>query len=86
MPRFLIESYTTGAAVSASRDRARLTARLGSGVRYVRSTFLPADETVMHVFEAPSAEALGEAGRRAALDFQRIVEAVEASPAVEDER
>jgi hypothetical protein len=55
-------------------------------VTYVRSTFLPADETVMHMFEAPSAEALGEAGRRAALEFQRIVEAVEASPASEDER
>jgi hypothetical protein len=77
MPRFLVESYTSGSAVSASRERALLTARLGSGVTYVRSTFLPGDETVMHVFEAPSAEALGEAGRRAALEFQRIVEAIE---------
>ena len=85
MPRFLVESYSSGAAVAASRDRARLTARLGSGVRYVRSTFLPGDETVMHMFEAPSAEALGEAGRRAALEFQRIVEAIEA-PGAEERR
>ncbi len=35
--------------------------------------------TILYLFEAPSAAALDEAGRRAALPFERIVEAVEGS-------
>ncbi|MDP9281975.1 MAG: DUF4242 domain-containing protein [Chloroflexota bacterium] len=80
MPRYLVESYSSGAAVSEARERARLTAHLGAGVTYVRTTFLPGDETVLHMFEAPSAEALDKAGRLAALEFQRIIEAIEALP------
>jgi hypothetical protein len=34
---------------------------------------------VLHLFVAPSAEALDRAGRLAALPFERIVEAVEGS-------
>jgi hypothetical protein len=62
-----------------AREKARQTAELGTGVRYVRTTFLPADETVLHLFEAPSAAELDRAGRRADLEFERIVEAVEGS-------
>jgi hypothetical protein len=79
MPRYLVESYSSGAAVDEARERARLTARLGTGVTYVRTTFLPGEETVFHMFDAPSAEAVDRAGRLAALPFQRIVEAIEAS-------
>jgi hypothetical protein len=78
VPRFLVESY-----VAASRDafgdaceRARLTAQAARGVRYVDTTYLPGDETVMHLFDAPSAKALEDAGRRAGLQFERIVQAV----------
>ncbi len=79
MPSYLVESYlpATPAAVETARAQARRTAELGTGVRYVRTTFLPGDETILHLFEAPSAAALDEAGRRAALRFERIVEAVE---------
>jgi hypothetical protein len=78
MPSYVVESYGAGtSAMEDARQRARLTAELGTGVRYVRTTFLPADETILHLFEAPSASALDEAGRRAALQFERIVEAVE---------
>jgi hypothetical protein len=79
VPCFLAESYlaaTTGALEDA-RSRARRAAELGVGVRYLRTTFLPGDETVFHLFEAPSAAALEDAGRRAALAIERIVEAVE---------
>jgi hypothetical protein len=79
MPSYLVESYLTdsSAAVADARDRAHLAAELGTGVRYVRTTFLPGDETVLHVFEAASADALEHAARLAALEYERIVEAVE---------
>jgi hypothetical protein len=79
MPQFLVESYLSAApaALEDARGRARRAAELGDGVRYLRTTFLPGDETVLHLFEAPSREAIDQAGRRAALDFERIVEAVD---------
>ncbi len=81
MPSYLVESYLadTPAALEDARERARRAAELAEGVRYVRTTFLPGDETILHLFEAPSAAVLDEAGRRAALQFERIVEAVEGS-------
>lgn len=81
MPSYLVESYSAGSesAVVEAQERARRAAELGVGIRYVRTTFLPGDETILHLFEAPSASALDEAGRRAALPFERIVEAVEGS-------
>jgi hypothetical protein len=74
---YLVESYAASGAVEEQHERAIRTAELGTGVRYVRTTFLPAEETVLHVFEATSPEALREAARDAALSFERIVEAVE---------
>jgi hypothetical protein len=78
MPRFLVESYVaeSTAAFDDARDRARLTAQQGTDVRYVESTYVPGDETVLHLFDAPSVAELAEAGRRAGLQFERIVEAV----------
>ena len=61
------------------RASAHSTADEGAGVRYVRTTFLPGDETILHVFDAPSAEALHEAARDASLPHERIVEALEDS-------
>ena len=79
MTSYLVESYVarSPAAVETSRERAHRTAEEGAGVVYVRTTYVPGDEVAFHLFEAPSMEALEEAGRRAALDFERIVEAVE---------
>jgi hypothetical protein len=81
VPSYLVESYgaATPAVVDDARLRARRTAELGAGVRYLRTTFIPGDETILHLFEAPSVSVLDEAGRRAALSFERIVEAVEGS-------
>jgi hypothetical protein len=78
MPSYLVESYVSAVDVDEARARARRTAELGEDVRYLRTTFLPGDETIQHLFEAPSAAVLGEAGRRAALRYERIVEAVDA--------
>jgi hypothetical protein len=88
MPNYLVESYLadSAAAVEQARERARRAAELGEGVRYIRTTFLPEDETVLHVFEARSLEALTSAGRLAELPFERIVEAVEGVGTREEER
>jgi hypothetical protein len=77
MRSYVVESYGAGSGVQDQRDRARLAAELGNGVRYVRTTFLPGDETLLHLFEATSTEALRDAARDAALQYERIVEAVE---------
>lgn len=78
MPRYLLESYaaTSLEAFEDARRRARLTAESGDGVRYVDTTYLPDDETVLHLFDAPSADVLEDAARRKGLEFERIVEAV----------
>ena len=65
------------AALADARARAHLAAESDDGVRYVRTTFLPGDETILHIFEAPSPEALRDAARNAALQYERMVEAVE---------
>ena len=52
----------------------------------MRTTFLPSDETVLHLFVAPSAAALTKAGRLAELRFERIVEAVEVVAHTRDRR
>lgn len=49
--------------------------RNGIGVRYVRSVFIPEDETCFCFFEAASAEYVREALVRAALDAVIVVEA-----------
>jgi hypothetical protein len=51
--------------------------REGIPIRFVRSIFVPADEICFYVFEAVSAEAVGTACERAALRFERVVEAVD---------
>jgi hypothetical protein len=84
MPSYLVESYLAPARadeLAATTSRARRAAEAmcaeGVAVRYVRSTFLVEDEVCLHLFEAPSAEAAGEASTRAAISYDRIVEAVE---------
>ena len=55
----------------------RSSPREGTQVRYVRTTFLPDDETCFHVFEAVSEEVVAEVFRRAGIVSGRIVSAVE---------
>ena len=84
MARYLVELYVPriGAeeaheAGRRARRAARQLAREGTPVRYVRTTFLPGDETCFHVFEAAAADAVEEVGRRARLGRVRVVAAVE---------
>ena len=83
MPSYLVESYLPHFCAGALPDtaaRAReaalaLTAE-GVRVRYLRSTFVPSDELCLHLFEADSADRVGEAIRRADIEPERVVEAV----------
>jgi hypothetical protein len=83
MPSYLVDAYLPR---SRSDELSDLIGRLraaaeeltaeGTQVRHVRSSFLPADELFLHLMEAESAEAAGEASRRAGIPAERIVEAV----------
>jgi hypothetical protein len=84
MPTFLVEAYEPRGhdeSLAEIERRARTAAaelsRSGTAVRYMRSIYVPADETCFHVFEGPSIEVVEEVGRRARLEFDRITEAVE---------
>lgn len=86
MPSYLVEVYlprsrahearTTG---RRARTAAEQLAREGVPIRYIRTTYLPDDETCFHHFEALTPAAVDEACRRAALGRARIVLAVETS-------
>jgi len=83
MAEFLLEFYvaqTDGAAVERGAERTRLAAeeltREGTPVRYLRSIFVPEDETCFFLYEAASADTVREAAERAELRFERVTEAV----------
>jgi hypothetical protein len=83
MAEYLVELYLSRAAADGGdhrAEKARLAAeqltREGTPVRYLRFVFVPEDETCFYLYEAGSAEAVGEAARRAGLAFERIAEAM----------
>jgi len=85
MPSYLVEAYmprshTPEARAAGLRARAAAVelSREGTPVQYVRTTFLPDDETCFHLFKAVSADAVEEVARRAKLGRARVVIAVEA--------
>lgn len=83
MASYLLETYAAGlgaddverAATRAQEAAATLT-RGGMPVRHVRSYLVPADEMFLHFFEAPSAEAVGQAATIAELEVERVVETI----------
>ncbi|HEV2875401.1 MAG TPA: hypothetical protein VGW14_09655 [Thermoleophilaceae bacterium] len=83
MPSYLIEGYlprTRSAELTESVARLRRAAEAltaeGIPVRHLRSSFLPTDELVLHLLEAESAEAAGDATKRAGIAHERITEEV----------
>ena len=62
-----------------ARERAERAAGLGPGIRYIRTTIVPGDQMLLHLFEATSSEALQQAVEAAALECDRIVEVTEAA-------
>jgi hypothetical protein len=81
MAQFLGELYLSrgnAAAVARNAEQARLAAqaltREGVPVRYLRSIFVPEDETCFVLIEARSVDAAVRAARRAGLSFERVAE------------
>lgn len=81
MTEYLVEVYVPGSGPELSRAvvRARSAAddvsQAQTSVRYLRSIFVPEDETCFHFYEAVSAAAVEEASRRAEIAFDRVVRA-----------
>ena len=84
MPTYLVESYmprSRAADARAAGRRAKAAAedlsREGTRVRYLRTTFLPDDETCFHFLDAASAAAVEDVSRRAQLGRVRVVRALD---------
>jgi hypothetical protein len=83
MREFVTEQYipaSGGAQALARADAARRAAEQlageGAPVEFVRSIFIPEDETCILVFRADSIELVRAAAARASLRLDHIVEAV----------
>ncbi len=82
MPTYMVERHLPGfttdqlpvAAGAAKSTTAQMTEE-GTPVRYLRSTFVPAEEKCFCLFDGPSVEVVAEANERAGLPFERIIEA-----------
>jgi Nickel responsive protein SCO4226-like len=81
--RYLVELEQPAAGwgeLQAVPARARAAAAelrmAGTPVRFLRSIFVPEDDACLLLFEAPSPEAAGEAGRRADVVVERVTPAV----------
>jgi hypothetical protein len=91
--RFVIESYlpvagADGHAAVAARVRAAADelAREGAELRHLECIFVPEDELLMVMYEAGSAELVREAGRRAGIACERVLEATWDQEAETEER
>lgn len=83
MTTFLVERYLPGVSaeeVLAAANRAKVTTALmakeGNAIRYLRSTYVPNEESCFCLFEGSSEELVKEANERAQIPFDRIAEAV----------
>jgi hypothetical protein len=80
---FVVERYLPALTPEGVWDQARREAELvgrGGEVRYLRTTYLCADELCFSVFEASSLDALRRANLRGAMPYERITEAFDAAP------
>ena len=80
---FLVECYAPDIARSdveaVGRRAAAAAAQLraeGHSIEYVRALFVPGDDAVFHVFSADAIDTVREAGGRAEIAFERVVESV----------
>jgi hypothetical protein len=87
MAEYLVELYVScadGDAVGRDELRARnaaveLTAE-GTRVRFLRSIYVPEDETCFFLYRAGSLDAVREAARRAELAYEHVAETARTGP------
>lgn len=84
MPRFVGESYPVGldrASLIEAARRARVAATKmraeGTAIWFVRSTFVPAEDALICLFDSPSPDLVMELSRRSGLPIERVVEAID---------
>jgi hypothetical protein len=83
MAEYLLERYLARTDLERVREEAERARQAVDSLRreavpilLLRSLYLPAEETCFYLYEAETIEQVQEAIRRAALAFERIVEAV----------
>jgi hypothetical protein len=88
MQVYMVERSLKGIAMddlAAAQQRAIQTSqqasRDGTPVRYIRSTFAPDDGRCMCLFAAESADAVKQVNQSAQIPFDRIVPALDLTPA-----
>jgi Protein of unknown function (DUF4242) len=84
---FLVEVYVSPANVSLHLPRpedlvraAEQLSREGKPVRFLRSLFVPEEETCFYLFEATASDVVREAATRAGLACDHLVEAADYWP------
>jgi hypothetical protein len=84
VPQYLVEHYVSREDQAAVEEQAALARRAaeqlsreGTRVHYLRSIFVPEDETCFHVFEAESVDGVRAAAAQARLPLERVSEAIE---------
>jgi hypothetical protein len=83
MATYLVERYLPGITlaqlVAAAGRAASATTEMsdeGRPIRYVRSAFLPTEESVFCLFEGPDEDSVREANDRAGVPFDRVLEVI----------
>lgn len=83
MREFVAEQYISGTdadraqrGAGIARRAAEQLTREGTPVEFVRSIFIPRDETCIYIYKAGSIEAVQAALARTTLRFERVSEAV----------
>ena len=81
--RYLVELATPAGGwedlqrlTARARGEAETLSRDGSAVRFLRSIYLPEDDTCLFLYEGDSPEVVGEAGKRAELHVLGIAPAL----------
>ena len=82
MSLYLVERYLPGitgeqltAAAQAAKDTSAKMREGGVQVRYLRSTFLPAEEKVFCLFDGPSSDVIEQVNNQANLPYERVHDA-----------
>ena len=85
MAEFLVEWFVSRTNFGTVERNAKLAgqaaaqlSREGTPISFVRSIFIAEDETCFHLYEATTIDSVRAAAERAAVPYERIIEAVTA--------